>query len=926
MSTPPPIEEGARRLVGEEETARRLVGEEEAARRLITEEVGTDVVVTAGAGTGKTTALVERIVQLVRTGTAPLRAIAAIAATEEAATQLRERVRRAVTTAAARSPENPLLATACNEMDESTICTLGAFAERILRPHCIAAGLPLGFAVLDDTADRVAFDARWLRFLDALFEDPDAETALTLGFCAGLRHTDLAAVAWELHQQWDRLDDGGLERLRTARPGAGRWPPTDVGRLVEALDRAVGCGRWCTDDDDNLAVHLRETVGGARDVLAAAGDDTNAVLQLLVSLPPLRHPYGKQENWSGHIAEVRSACAQAERARDDLLTGVRRAVLDDLLLRLADFTLVAAEERRAEGRLTPRDLLVHTRRLLRQGGETACVLRRHYRGFLVDDLSDTDPLSVEVAALLAAPGDEHVGAGEGRCGALVVLRHPARSAYRVVRPDITLCHGVDPLAGTRIHLRNNVRSVAGIVAFVNVVFGALPSDGLVAGHGAYDDLLGARPAASTTNKVVERAPGAHQLTLPGLWEDAGRDRHLDVPSPRPDEAPSAPVVVVGGAMDASLPEVSRRAARDAARAVHQVVQRRWLVEDVDGSRRVVRWGDVAVLIPTRAAAATVEEALEEADVPYRVEDATLLWSSQEVRDVLAVLHAADDPADPVAVLAALRTPGFACGDDDLVEWAQAGGTWDPGADGPAGLDGHVVGRCLATLHELHRQRWWSEPSAMVVSACDVSHAFALALTHRRPRDHWRRLRWLVDQSRLFDETVGGTLREFLVWAGQRSGDRPEAGAGTPDPDDDAVRVMTVHAAQGREFPVVVIAGLEPTPPSGGPAASVVWDEDNIPDVQVGDFRTAGFDEARDLENGRGVREQHRLVYVAMTRARDHMVLCLHHRARSSAASTSLAALVMRLCAEHPRLWRRLPTDIVGATCDTGRHDGTCQRR
>ena len=134
-----------------------------------------------------------------------------------------------------------------------------------------------------------------------------------------------------------------------------------------------------------------------------------------------------------------------------------------------------------------------------------------------------------------------------------------------------------------------------------------------------------------------------------------------------------------------MAEVRRAATRDAAVTIADIVGTRWAVVDEElGETRAARWRDVAVLLPARTALGALEEALEEARIPYRLEGVAMLWGSDEVRDVLAVLRGADDPVDRVAVLAALRSPGLACGDDDLVTWRQAEGRWDPRAPGPGG--------------------------------------------------------------------------------------------------------------------------------------------------------------------------------------------------------------------------------------------------
>ena len=924
-----------------------------AARLRIREELDTTMVVVAGAGTGKTTELVQRIVRLVASGSARLRDIAAITFTEAAAAELRERIRLALGEATTRDRQDRLVGAALEEVDDAAISTLHGFAQRILLEHCAAAGLPSGFEVLDDTRDAVDFEARWARFAEELLEDLDAEPALVRGFNTGLRHTDLRAVAKALHENWDRLEESvdgdGSERLG---PGSA-WPEIDPSPVVRGLERALSLAPLCTESSDNLLAHLHLSVADALAQLAAAQGDEEALMHLLASLPLLRCSLGRQENWGGRIAEVREACAEAERARSQILGSLRTAVLRDLVPRLVAFVLRAASERRAEGRLTFHDLLVHARGLLRADGEVAEALRLRYRWILVDEFQDTDPIQVELAARLASESDGDARLAATRPGGLFVVGDPKQSIYRFRRADIELFEHVGTEIGERIVLRTNFRSVPGILELVNVVFEQLFGSSPEPGQAKHHALHGDRPALADATSEVPLSP--HQTdgpsrnrpnvaagsTGPGTGADSGsvqlsfdelpsedppvipRARDAEEPSGGTHEAGAAsdssrdrpPVVVLGGGIDASVPEVRRRAARDIADCIQRVIEDRWQVADTKGGQpRAPHFGDVAVLMPTRSSLPALEEAFEEVGVPYRLEGASMLWDTEEVRVVLAVLRAADDPADELSVVTALRSPGLGCGDNDLVSWRAAGGRWDPRSPSPDGLTEHPVSLAMAVLGAIHRERWWCEPSELVARAVEDLRGFELAFAYGRPRDHWHRLRWLCDQARLFDETAGGTLRSFLSWAQlQAEGDGGGRAVGPPDPDDDAVRVMTIHGAKGLEFPVVVLAGLERQESDGHRAQAVLWAEDGSLEVRAGPlFSTEGYEEVGERDQELDNLERRRLLYVGMTRPRDQLILCLHHRSRNGTGDSSLASALLDICETRRDLWRRLDPDSRGS--------------
>src|ERR1700691_2171872 len=168
-----------------------------------------------------------------------LREVAPITCTEAAAPELRQRVREKIEEVAADHPDEARLVAARSEVDEAAISTLHAFAQRILVEHSVAAGIAPGFDVMDETTERADFDVRFARFADTLLADPGAEDALLQGFSMGLTPDDLVEIARALNRHWDRLVDGGLERLEHMRPAPGPWPQADAAPVLAAIDGAL---------------------------------------------------------------------------------------------------------------------------------------------------------------------------------------------------------------------------------------------------------------------------------------------------------------------------------------------------------------------------------------------------------------------------------------------------------------------------------------------------------------------------------------------------------------------------------------------------------------------------------------------------------------------------------------------------------------
>ncbi|MCB0972694.1 MAG: UvrD-helicase domain-containing protein, partial [Acidimicrobiales bacterium] len=402
-------------------------------------------------------------------------------------------------------------------------------------------------------------------------------------------------------------------------------------------------------------------------------------------------------------------------------------------------------------------------------------LHHRYRALLLDEFQDTDPIQIEIAVRIAAADPSSPEAGTlpwaqvpVRPGHLFFVGDAKQSIYRFRRADISLfLEAADRYGdvGDLVHLSTNFRTGGPIIDWVNHTFATLlaeppDTDVPVPSQPAYVDLRARR----------------------------------DVP-PQPTGGP--PVSVIGRAeapRSASAADLRTAEAAQVAATIVRIRAEGWQVDDgrdpdTDEQRwRPARLGDVTVLVPARTSLPFLEDALDDAGIAYRAESSSLVYSSRAVRDLLMVLRAADDPTDHLAVVAALRSPLLACGDDDLFRHkVLQRGHWSHHAPQPDTVEPGPVAEGLAYLGELHRARHWSSPAELAERVARDRRLFELGFAEGRTRDTWRRLRFVIDQAREWGEATDGTLRQYLHWVARQSGDGARvAEAVLPETDDDAV--------------------------------------------------------------------------------------------------------------------------------------------
>ena len=468
------------------------------ARTTISDDLGATLFVEASAGTGKTTSLVQRVTNLVATGTTTLNRIAAITFTEAAA-ELRDRIRSNLEEASVDEARSGVERTRCRQgvadLDQADICTLHSFAGSLLRERPLEAGLPPSFETSDEIVAGIKFEEEWSGWLDRQLDgDTDLAPHLALALTLGLTLTHLRTVGRSFHLNHSDLSDVAYHSPDFRPPAA----------LVSFLDAVAELERLRAfskiGQGDPLYDHVMDKLAFLRRLPGATTDPADGY-RLLLGLLPLRQSRGRQGDWNIDPDSGRNACAVLKDILRDLdqeakeeIQNARRAVLMPILEDVRQLVVEYAGKRRSEGRAEFHDLLVWARELLRDDAQVRDYFHDRYTHLLIDEAQDTDPIQTEIAMLLAGPvrprsSDPNRPVRWDQIspepGKLFVVGDPKQSIYRFRRADVgqmkRLQSSMEQSGGRTLKLVQNFRSHKPVIGWVNRLFEQCMEEGHNAG-------------------------------------------------------------------------------------------------------------------------------------------------------------------------------------------------------------------------------------------------------------------------------------------------------------------------------------------------------------------------------------------------------------------------------------------------------------
>ena len=852
---------------------------DQAAREEIAQQLNRTMFVEAGAGSGKTTSLVERVKNLLLIEGIGISEIVAITFTDKSAKELLERISFELAELE-RSELDETSSTrvkqALSEIEQAPIGTIHSFARRLLSTFTFEAGLTPEIEVLDEIENEIEFETRFQAFLSKLLEtSPDPFGEKSLAWAMLVAHSQGASLkvlkkaAKALDAAWPFLSKTHTSHSDAAAP---QLIPEIAAKNRELLQRSKELASLF-ESESTAAKRCSKLITFAERLAdPLSSNNLFSVLDILKEAPnPHERKPNRKSTTKAPQAKIAHLIELSEEIYREILDVKTRyfqywiAVLTDALV---EFVLEGVEDRRKHGRLSYQDLLGMARELL-LGPDSKKVLEQlgqQYSHYLIDEFQDTDPLQIDLifslvgaTSALAANSQDTM-----REGSVFFVGDPKQSIYRFRGADLHQFNAVrsriEPLGGGFVELTTNFRSRAGIVNFVNSVF----------------------------ERLLDRSTQGYSFRAltPHVEEQSGQ----------------ASVILLGPseAIPNLIGPIRDQEAKAVVSQIDELMRKRVAIRDrFTNEIRELTESDIAILSPQRAGFDSIIKELDTSPYQYAIGSIISVYKSQEINDVLMALGAIDDPGNEIRVLTALRSPLFGCSDKEIYHYIKDLGCRINFELNPPPIDeeNNPVSAALSYLRQKRYSLGSYTVHELIEAIISERHCFEIAQFDKKPQQSRSRYRLLLEEARLWSQKAPrGTLSQYLKWSLSRQ-EADKAIEELPPPQDAGqIKLMTIHSAKGLEFPVVFLVGI--TSSNSARSQTLGFSASGEPLLKINSALVSqGFDEWKATDREAQDAEFRRLLYVACTRARDILVISTHRKSVKESISPSGADLIMNTIVE-----------------------------
>ena len=816
-------------------------------RKVIIEDLDHSLLVEAGAGSGKTTSLVNRMLALIGRGRCTVDQMAAVTYTRKAAAELKDRFQIALEEAFKKEIEEESRSryqSALMKLELLFAGTIHSFCARILRERPIEAGLDPDFEELEENDEQIIRDRCWSEYLERLHLEtsPLLEEVIALD----LEPSEMI----DIYQKMALYPEVEVVRKKLKRPDFKKETKTIEAYLEQAwkvLPQKIPEGGW-----DPLQSILRKIRR-----LCYHLDLEKDLVRIISELD--KSGSVVQKKWATKETALQQGKA-FEKIREEIvqpcLESWRRychwSIMELVLPALNYFK----ETKEKNSYLGFQDLLLKSAELLRENPEVRGYFQSRFTHILVDEFQDTDPIQTELLLYLTGKDlkERNWRKIKVKPGALFVVGDPKQSIYRFRRADIDIYNEMQKIikssGGWIIPLTTNFRSLPALCQWVNPIFEKKFLQKADQYQAAFEPLV--------ADKKI-KGGGVKKIIIQKV------NRHNQVEVARVDAERIADWI------DWAL--------RDNFEVL------RTKKEMARGESSKPGPGDFMILLRYTAHLPIYARALEARGIPYEITGGKSFKESEEISHLMHLLASVAEPEDQVALIATLRGPFYGISDDLLYQYKKGGGAFSYLVPTGPCQDEVVRQKMRDILTELHQFHRWSRtkpPATALTMILDKLGIIPLALSREMGESRAGNLLktlelalWessgglnsfpeMVERLRLyFQET---DMEEMSVEPGRK----------------DVVRVMNLHKAKGLEATVVFLA-------------DPLKDPDHSPDLHIsrtgdyvlgyflasrqkGEFRQEIIGIPPDWENVAEIEgkyqqaEEERLLYVATTRAKQLLVV------------------------------------------------------
>ncbi len=800
-----------------------------------------DLCVVAGPGSGKTRVLVERFANLVTEHNVSINEILTLTFTEKAANEMKRR--------AAESFEEKGMEKERQDIEFAYLSTIHSFCSRLLRENSIEASIDPQFRVMDELEAGRVKEQTLLDTLKKWAEEKGLDTFLNDIFWkqTDSKKSRLKSFRENLIMLYEKIRNACVPIARTVnRNDLSQDVVSSCNEAEKLINEIIAiCSdksltpksrekvdyvleRWNASnlqDDINKLYGEKEKPSQKDELILALLNKVKAihsVIKLSVSndvKPPLGALREELKTLIGLLAE-------------DYSTRIKMVLRDFLIT----FDIAYSERKRTESLIDFTDLEIKTIELLKNKKQIANEIKQKFRYILVDEFQDISRLQKIIIDLIKSKDN------------LFIVGDEKQSIYGFRDAEVEIFQDIqkDSDRESLINLNENFRSRPQVLDLVNHIFDRLWTDDSIGQQLKAGAEFSEKPAPSIEIIVAE----GNDKTEARKWESV---------------------------------EIAKRIKEIVDRGEIRITNKR-------EQERNIFYKDIAILFRSTTDIKLYEHSLSHLDVPYYVVSGRGFFNTTEITDLINFLKVIESPSDEINLAAVLKSPFVGIDDDALFRLADHAHNSNNGnrsliqaldeVSSIKEIEPQSRNRIIQFrqfLDEVQgikpRTSLWNLISFILKKTEFQSKMLLFSNGKKR----YANLLKIVELCKNQEDFEPLTLRDFIeIVEGYKFREIRESEAPVESEEDDVVKLITTHSAKGLEFPVVIIADVDRD--NIRPSDYFVYSTDHGISFKIlnpstnEEERPLSYERINDESKEKELRESRRLLFVAMTRAQEHLII------------------------------------------------------